>query len=592
MALVRRCTLPLLLILALAYIANAAVAPTPTATAGPKCANAFPQRPLCKFVDSLTSRVIPTLDGTKPLTIGAYQIYQKFHRDLPATKQYAYGTSQKTASYPGPTIVAKVGIDTTVTWENHLLDNTHMFTVDPTLMMGYKVPTKGIPIVVHRHGGSQQSYYDGHPFAWFTQYGEKGPTYYNNTYKYINDEASTVWYHDHMAGMTRLNVAAGMAGLYIITDPKVESKYTWLPPAARTVPLAIADRLFFANGSVNYPNVGIVPSVHPNWIPEYIGDTIMVNGVVWPYLKVRRAMYRFKMLGASNARFYNLQFVCAQRGDYPNFVPPLKGQVLDIVSIATDGGYLNKPVTSKSYLLVPGSRQDVLVDFSNLPATCKDVILQNTAPAPYPAGVTADRDTGLVMRFVITNRKRIPAAKLPSTISYMPPIDYKNIQKVRWHSLIEKMDPKTNLPIEITIDNLGYSDPPTDFPKQGTNELWHIINLSADAHPLHIHLVDHRPVSRRPFDVAAFQAGKCAFRGKKLPRCWTGPRVKVDPTEDGWKDTTPAYPGQVLTLWLGWHDNNGKPLKFDATIGPGYVYHCHMVDHEDNDMMRPFKVIK
>ncbi|CAI5962353.1 unnamed protein product [Closterium sp. NIES-64] len=590
MALARRCTLFLLLVLGLAYIAKAAIAPT--ATAGPKCKNAFPQRPLCKFVDSLTTRVIPTLDGTKPLTIGAYQIYQKFHRDLPATKQYAYGTSQKTASYPGPTIVAKVGIDTTVTWENHLLDNTHMFTVDPTLIMGYKYPKRGIPMVAHRHGGSQQSFYDGHPFAWITQYGEKGPTYATNVYKYVNDEASTIWYHDHMAGLTRLNVAAGLAGLYIITDPEVESKFTWLPPASRTVPLAIADRLFFANGSVNYPNVGIVPNVHPNWIPEYLGDTNMVNGVVWPYLKVRPAMYRFKMLGAANARFYNLQFVCAQRGDYPNFVPPLRGKVLDIISIATDGGYLPKPVYSKSLLLVPGARQDVLVDFSNLPDTCKDVILQNLAAAPFPAGVTADRDTGLVMRFVITNRKRFPAPKIPSSISYLPPINYKNIQKVRWHRLVEEMDPKTNLPVRVTIDNLGFADPIRDYPKQGTNELWHIINLSADAHPMHFHLVDHRPVSRRPFDVAAFQAGKCAFRGKKLPTCWTGPRVRIDPTEDGLKDTTTAYPGQVLTLWFGWHDGNGKPFPFDVTVGPGYVYHCHMLDHEDNDMMRPFKVIK
>ncbi|CAI5989384.1 unnamed protein product [Closterium sp. NIES-65] len=629
-----RCTLALFAVLALAYIANAAVAPTPTATAGPKCKNAFPQRPLCKFVDSLTTRVIPTLDGTRPLTIGAYQIYQvtlscthynkrlplacysqdsalfmtrtqnaprrltlssplftwqKFHRDLPATKQYAYGTSQKTASYPGPTIVAKVGIDTTVTWENHLLDNTHMFTVDRTIMMGVKVPKKGIPIVVHRHGGSQQSYYDGHPLAWFTQYGEKGPTFFNSTFKYVNDEASTIWYHDHMVGMTRLNVAAGLAGLYIITDPKLESKFTWLPPASRTVPLAIADRLFFANGSVNYPNVGIVPNVHPNWIPEYLGDTNMVNGVVWPYLKVRPAVYRFKMLGAANARFYNLQFVCAQRGDYPNFVPPLKGQVLDIVSIATDGGYLGKPVTSKSVLLIPGARQDVLVDFSSLPATCKDVILQNTASAPFPAGVTADRDTGLVMRFVITNKKRIPGAKVPSSIVGMPPIDFKNVAKVRWHRLVEEMDPKTNLPVRVTIDNLGFMDPPRDFPKQGTNELWHIINLSADAHPMHFHLIDHRPISRRPFNVAAFQSGKCAFRGNKLPRCWTGPRVRIDPTENGWKDTTTAYPGQVLTLLFPWMDSMGKAFPFDVSAGPGYVYHCHMLDHEDNDMMRPFK---
>ncbi|CAI7833266.1 unnamed protein product [Closterium sp. NIES-53] len=561
-------------------------------TAGPKCVNAFPKRSLCKFVDSLTSRVIPTLDGTKRLTIGVYQIYQKFHRDLPATKQYAYGTSQKTASYPGPTIVAKVGIDTAVTWENHLLDNTHMFTVDRTVMMGIKLPKKGIPIVVHRHGGSQQSYYDGHPLAWFTQYGEKGPTYYSKNYKYVNDEASTVWYHDHMAGMTRLNVAAGMAGLYIITDPKVESKFTWLPPPSRTIPLAIADRLFFANGSINYPNVGIVPNVHPNWIPEYLGDTNMVNGVVWPYLKVRPALYRFKVLGASNARFYDLKFVCAQRGDYPNFVPPLTGKVLQMIEIASDGGYQEKPVYMNSLLLTPGARHDILVDFSNLPSSCKDVILQNTARAPYPGGIATDRDTGLVMRIVITNRGGFPAPKIPNRISYVPRINFRDIQKVRWHRLVEEMDPKTNLPIRVTIDNLGFMDPVRDFPKQGTNEIWHIINLSADAHPFHIHLIDHRPIARRAFDVAGFQAGRCSFRkSDKKPACWMSGRIPVDPTERGWKDTTPAYPGQVLTLWTGWKDNSGKPLLFDASVGPGYVYHCHMLDHEDNDMMRPFKIV-
>ncbi|CAI5494577.1 unnamed protein product [Closterium sp. Naga37s-1] len=361
--------------------------------------------------------------------------------------------------------------------------------------------------VVHRHGGSQQSYYDGHPLAWFTQYGEKGPTYYSKNYKYVNDEASTVWYHDHMAGMTRLNVAAGMAGLFIITDPKVESKYTWLPPPSRTIPLAIADRLFFANGSINYPNVGIVPKVHPNWIPEYLGNTNMVNGVVWPYLKIRPALYRFKVLGASNARFYDLKFVCAQRGDYPNFVPPLTGKVLQM-------------------------------------------------------------------------------------IEYVPRINFRDVQRVRWHRLVEEMDPKTNLPIRVTIDNLGFMDPVRDYPKQGTNEIWHIINLSADAHPFHIHLIDHRPIARRAFDVAGFQAGRCSFRkSDKKPACWTSGRIPVDPIERGWKDTTPAYPGQVLTLWAGWKDNNGRPLQFDASVGPGYVYHCHMLDHEDNDMMRPFKIV-
>ncbi|GJP49539.1 hypothetical protein CLOM_g8738 [Closterium sp. NIES-68] len=567
---------------------------TPAATAGPKCVNAFPRRPLCKFVNNLATRVIETLDGTKPLTIGAYQIYQKFHRDLPPTKQYAYGTSAQKASYPGPTIVGRVGIDTTVTWENKLTDNMHMFKVDPTIMMGYKMPSKGVPIVVHRHGGSQQSFYDGHPLAWFTQYGEKGPTYTTNVYKYVNDEASTIWYHDHVGGMTRLNVVAGLAGLFIVTDPKVEAKFaSWMPPASRTVPLAIADRLFFADGSINYPTVGIVPSVHPNWVPEYLGDTNIVNGLVWPFLKVRPAMYRFKLLGASNARLYDLRFVCAQRADYPNFTPPLKGSVLDIIQIGSDGGYLAKPVYSKSLLLIPGARHDVLVDFSNLPANCRDVILTNSAPAPYPAGVAPDANIGLVMRFVLTNRKRFPAPAIPNQISYIPPLDYKTVANVRWHRLMEEMDPKTNLPIRVTIDGLGFGDPTKDFPKENSNEIWNFINLSVDAHPIHLHLIDHRPISRRPFDVMAYNAGRCTFTGKKTkPSCFTGPRIWVDPSEKGWKDTTLAYPGQVLTIWTGWHDNNGLSFKFDSTVGPGYVYHCHMLEHEDNDMMRPYKLVK
>eukprot|EP00475_Leptophrys_vorax_P026740 TRINITY_DN37921_c0_g1_i2.p1 TRINITY_DN37921_c0_g1~~TRINITY_DN37921_c0_g1_i2.p1 ORF type:complete len:611 (-),score=18.26 TRINITY_DN37921_c0_g1_i2:321-2153(-) len=563
-------------------------------SAGPKCVNQYPQRPLCKFVDSLTSRKIEVLDGTKSLTIGAYQIYQKFHRDLPPTKQYAYGTSEKTASFPGPIVVAKRGIDTKVTWQNNLKDNQHMFTVDPTLMMGVKWPIKGIPIIVHRHGGEQPSAIDGNPDAWFTQYGQYGPAYSGNTFNYPNDqEPATIWFHDHMVGMTRLNVAAGLAGLWIITDPedKTEQALNELVPAGRTLPLAIADRMFFPNGSINYPNVGNVPKVHPNWIPEWMGDTITVNGVVWPYLKARPAMYRFKVLGASNDRFYKLKFVCAGRKDYPNFTPPLAGPELDIIEVASDGGYLARPVYSKSLLVAPGERHDILVDFSNLPASCNDVILTNEANAPFPGGEPVDESTSLVMRIIIARKTKVPAGEVPAKLNDIPAINFAKIDKVRWHTLIEQLDP-SGQPLGVHIDGLDYRSPTTDFPRENSNELWHFINLSADAHPLHLHLISFRGVSRRPFNVAAYQSKTCSFTNKKKPTCFTGPREMVMPNEEGWKDTMIAYPGYVLSIWAGWHSKNGKPFPFDPTTGPGYVYHCHMLDHEDNDMMRPFKVVK
>ncbi|CAI7835543.1 unnamed protein product, partial [Closterium sp. NIES-53] len=347
--------------------------------AGPKCKNRFPKYPLCKFVNDMATSFTPTVVDAasgKTLQISAYQIYhvsnttekpfstvnhpvtvkpcdpdeiifpsflispvsnaQKFHRDLPATKQYAYGMDAKTASYPGPILIAKKGVRTKVYWQNKLLDRQHMFTNDFTLMPGMAKPKMGgIPIVVHRHGGEQMSDFDGHPDAWFTQFGEVGPTFKSRLYRYGNmQSASLIWFHDHALGWTRLNTVAGLAGAYIIVDPKGEEKnlqFLPQPGSGRYVPLVLADRSFFANGSIDYPNVGIVPKVHPNWIPEYFGSHILVNGVVWPYLKVRRALYRFRVLGGSNARFYNLKFTCAGRGDYPNFTPPLKGPSLEII---------------------------------------------------------------------------------------------------------------------------------------------------------------------------------------------------------------------------------------------------------------------
>ncbi|CAI5950643.1 unnamed protein product [Closterium sp. NIES-65] len=417
-----------------------------TPAAGPKCRNAFPARALCKFVDDLatTMRVaVDTSDG-KLVRIGVFQIYQKFHRDLPPTKQYAYGLNQRTAAFPGPTILAHKGKDTQVNtcsaafpgpiilahkgkdtqifWSNRITDRKHMIQLDDTLMI--PMPKHGgVPIVPHRqgvphrhggethsiydghpqfgekgpkfstqlHGGETHSIYDGHPQAWFTQFGEKGPKFSTRLYHYHNNQRpSIVWYHDHAIAITRINVMAGMAGLYVIVDPKGEereiNKWAPLPGGPFFMPLAIADRMFFPNGSVNYPTDGVVPKEHPHWQPEFFGDTITVNGKVWPFFRVRRALYRLPILGASNARFYHLRFQCAVRGDYHDFKPPFRGPIIPMTQIGSDGGYLARPLRMRSVLVAPGERLDVLVDFNEAPSWCRDVLLTNDARAPYPAG--------------------------------------------------------------------------------------------------------------------------------------------------------------------------------------------------------------
>ncbi|GJP44190.1 hypothetical protein CLOM_g3579 [Closterium sp. NIES-68] len=569
--------------------------------AGPKCKNRFPKYPLCKFVNDMALGFKPTVvDGAsgKTLTIAAFQIYHKFHRDLPETKQYAYGVDEKTASYPGPIVVAKKGVPTKVYWQNKLLDKQHMFTVDYTLMpMMAKPKQGGIPMVVHRHGGEQSSLSDGHPDAWITQFGETGPTFNSNLYRYGNKQsASLIWYHDHTLGWTRLNTVAGLAGGWIIVDPQGEEKnlqFLPQPGSARYVPLILADRSFFANGSIDYPNVGIVPNVHPNWIPEYFGNHILVNGLVWPFQKVRRALYRFRVLGGANARVYNLKFTCAGRGDYPNFFPPLKGPTLDIIQIGSDGGYLESPVRISTLLVLPGERMDILVDFNTAPSYCKDVILTNDARAPYPAGEPADANTGVVMRFVITNRQKIPTPSIPSTLVSIPKVDLGSVVKVRYNTLVEIMDAKTQLPIRVTIDGKMHHDTATEIAKEGSTELWNIINLSADAHAMHLHLIQHRAISRRPFDIAGYQSGKCSFTDKTKPSCYTGAAVAVDINERGWKDTTLSLPGQVLTIYTPFYQQSGaKQFEFDPSRGPGYVWHCHMLEHEENDMMRPLLIVK
>jgi spore coat protein A len=484
-----------------------------------------------------------------------------------------------------------------------------------------------VPLVPHLHGAEDSSKYDGGPEAWFTNSGLHGPNY--NTYidteanaavYYYNNaqQPNTLWYHDHALGITRLNVMSGLAGFYLLREPTTTDPITTLTAAnfdeylTRTfhygvseIPIAIQDRTFTTSGEFWFPEEGINPTIHPYWNPEFFGDTIMVNGQVWPNLNVTSGWYRFRILDGSNARFYTLKF--------DNKMP--------FTVIGEDGGYLQSAVVTESYTIAPGERVDILVQFTPAMVGSK-IILTNSAKAPYPKGDKADpQTTGQIMQFTV-KATTDPTAKtvgvatmlpLPATLNPTLPVStfptLPTATNTRYLTLNEVMGPEG--PVMVTINGQYYSAPVSETPSEGSVEDWVIINLTADAHPIHTHLVTFQLVSRQ-----AIQATKYTTDWLKLqvdpttntllsppfPRYYNNPvtldpaaylqgkPIALTPTEMTWKDTIQVYPGEITILRIRFTQQDGTIFPFDPTDGPGYVYHCHILDHEDNEMMRPFIV--
>ena len=303
---------------------------------------------------------------------------QKLHRDLPPTPLWGYN-----AQYPGPTFEARRGRPIDVLWENNL-PSTHLFPVDD----GIHGDEPGEPLVrtvVHLHGHKVLPESDGYPEAWFTRgFAQTGPFFENRVYHYPNDqEATELWYHDHAIGTTRLNLYAGLEGFYFIRDA-VEERLN-LPRGDFEVPLMIQDRLFNEDGSLLYPVIDTGgdpdPRVPTVWIPEFFGDTVLVNGKVWPFLEVEPRKYRFRLLNASNARWFHLSLNEARSDGALTGRP---GPTFSV--IGTDGGFLPATVRTPDILIAPAERYDVIVDFSD--AAGKNVLLFNNpdAKAPFPDG--------------------------------------------------------------------------------------------------------------------------------------------------------------------------------------------------------------
>jgi len=550
---------------------------------------------------------------------------------FPMTEVWGYGGLAKDAvtgellgfirNSPGPSFEVSRGVPINVTWLNDI-SGEHMFAVDPTLhwanpnnmshMMegmedsmpeyppGYPEAQSPVPLVPHVHGAEVQSTSDGNPDAWFTIDGKHGSAYYsirpapypNSTvFHYPNEQLpTTLWYHDHALGVTRLNVMSGLAGFYLLKDP-TDPIALLLPSGKYDMPLAIQDRTFYKNGSFYFTTEGDNPEVHPYWNPEFFGNTIMVNGKVWPNMNVDRGQYMFRLLDGSNARFYNISF--------SNGMP--------FTVIGSDGGYLRTAANMTSLLIAPGERYQILVDFSGIAAGTK-IVLLNNANAPYPGGDPVEEaTTGKIMQFTVTGDTGPAPAALPSVLnptlsSSFPSLTVTN--KTRTLVLTEVMG--ENGPLEILLNGVKWSAVVSELPVIGTTEDWVIVNPTADTHPIHLHLTQFQLVSRQSVDAEAYLNEWMNVNGMPPIMDLNVTPTEVDPTpylegsprgpapqEQGWKDTIQMNPGEVAIIRVRYAPIDGSSAySFDATVGPGYVWHCHILDHEDNEMMRPILVMR
>jgi spore coat protein A len=528
---------------------------------------------LTKFVDALPIMpvIFPSgnLNGDPFFDVNMVQFTKRLHRDLPPTRLWGYN-----GVYPGPTFEARRGRPIAVQWRNSL-PTSHFLPIDTTIH-GAEPDKPPVRTVVHLHGHKVLPASDGYPEAWFTRnFAQTGPFFENRVYHYPNDQqATTLWYHDHALGVTRLNVYAGLSGMYILRDNVDDSLP--LPSGEFEIPLIIQDRFFNPDGSLLYPTQtpgDPDPRVPPIWIPEFFGDTVLVNGKIWPFLEVEPRKYRFRILNSSNARFYNLTLnESDSRGNPNGHAGPL------FIQIGSDGGFLPAPVKRNSILTSPAERFDVVIDFSDFED--KFIVMSNDARAPFPDGddiVPPD-----VMLFKVGHRLSSPdRSSVPSSLNPVPLLSTS--QSVRTRDLVlSELDsaPPFENPIIALINDAHWDDPITETPRAGSVELWRIINTTGDAHPIHIHLVQFQILNRQPFDTDQYP-DRLVF---------TGPTVRPPADErPAFKDTVKSMPGEVTRLLM----------KFDLPTGTRvrrgdkflYVFHCHILEHEENEMMRPYNVV-
>jgi spore coat protein A len=527
-----------------------------------------PQKAAATLASYVTPLAIPPVlrPTAAPLDIRMLPFHHRAHRDLPPTAMWGYN-----AMWPGPTFEVRRGQPLSVKWTNQL-PTKHFLPIDTTIH-GSEEGVPQVRTIVHVHGAQVLPEHDGYPDAWFTSDGKIGSVPGANPNHYPNDQAATtLWYHDHALGITRLNVYAGLAGMYLIRD-EVEDALN-LPRGAYEMPLLIQDRSFAEDGTLLYPPAK--GGTHPMWMQEFFGETICVNGKATPFLEVEPRKYRFRMVNGSNSRFYHLTMVPADAAGKPSGEP---ADAPPFIQVGSDGGLLPAPVPLHYVVFSPGERFDVVIDFTEFKGT--NVAMTNDAPAPYARGgevVPSD-----VMLFKVTKPLAgKDTSTVPEILVPWLPLDPSHAVRERTLALTEMDRPGDGYTMVGMLGMKHWDDPITEDPKAGTMEVWSFANTTGDVHPIHLHLVQFQVLNRQPFDTKTFlQNGKVVFTGKPMP-----PERNERPA---WKDTIKTYAGYITRVVAKFDLPAGTPVK------PGdefrYVWHCHVLEHEDNEMMRPYKIV-
>lgn len=574
--------------------------------------------PLTPFVDvlPLPERLLAR-DHNGRLTVRIRTGSHSFHRDLPRSRVWGYD-----GTLPGPTIEAERGHPVRVEWRNELDGGLPVIVT----MAGDEVDADGVPVqcspglsggtpdphaaaltghsVVHLHGGLTPAVYDGWTENLFAP-GQLAVLDYP-----MDQRATLLWYHDHVMGVTRFDVYAGLAGLWIIRDQR--ERDLGLPEGPPyEVPLLLQDRNFGLDEGGRLTGQ-LVHKTDPGVMEAFAPFTV-VNGKVWPILDVQPATYRFRVLNGSNARTFRLVLL---RDGVPEFDR--------ITQIGTDSGLLREPVAlpPDGLVLASAERADLLVDFSDLqPGT--ELTLYNTAGAPFDgapfpaadAADAADLDALLpypqVMRFRVVPgpvvHRPVPrelatdfALPKPEELDAAPRRaialverefeDVPNMLTMRELAVVDDEDETTGPLITLTDGDhttryravaAHFEDTATFFPMLGQYEIWQLINLTDDTHPIHIHLDPFQVLARRPISWEIPDDGIGDLDLSARITLGRDPDDEldhvIDANERGLKDTVRVNPHEIVEIAVRFHAYSGR-----------YMYHCHILEHEDRDMMRPF----
>ncbi|MHA6205762.1 multicopper oxidase family protein [Dyella soli] len=407
------------------------------------------------------------------------------------------------------------------------LPERHFLPIDHTIH-GAERSKPEVRTVAHVHGARAPAASDGYPEDWFAP-GHSAVYHYPNA-----QDAATLWYHDHAMGITRLNIYAGLFGAFIVRD--AEEQALGLPSDDCDLPLILCDRLIGQDGQLYYP---VSEDPDAPWVSECQGNAILCNGKLYPFFEVEPRRYRLRLVNAANARFFDLSLSTGQ---------PFQ-------QVASDQGLLAAPLPRQRVELYPAERADVVVDFAGLDG--KRVQLRQQSEA--------------ILEFRVRDRGRTDKGLLPATLRAVPRIDPATSVRDRVLTLGEQDDAGGN-PMMMMLGGKHWSAPVTENPRQGSVETWSLVNLTGDVHPVHLHLVRFQVLERRPFDLFAWNASRTLR--------YTGPAMPPPPHESGWKDTVRADPGMVTRIIMRFEGEPGR-----------YVWHCHLLEHEDNEMMRPFTLL-